>query len=76
MLKIIDFRNFPAVRFVHRSIYPNGYTPEQLNNYFKLNANVHNRELRDNLKIRVPLLRSALGQSCIHWYGRHFWNSL
>ena len=47
MLKIIDFRNVLAVRFVHRSIYPNEYTPEQLNNYFKLNADVHNRELSE-----------------------------
>ena len=76
MLKIDDFRKFLAVRFVHRSVYPNHDTPEQLKNYFNLNSNVTNRDLRDNLKIRVPLVRSALGQSCIHWYGGHFWNSL
>ena len=76
MLKIDDFRNFLAVRFVHRSVYPNEFTPEQLKTYFKLNVNVHNRVLRDNLKIRVPLLRSALGQTCINWYGGNFWNSL
>ena len=76
MLKIDDFRNFLAVRFVHRSVYPNEFTPEQLKKYFKLSVNVHNRVLRDNLKIRVPLLRSALGQTCINWYGGNFWNSL
>ena len=77
MLKIRDFRNFLAVRFVHRSVYPDENTPEQLQNYFTLNVNVHNREhMRDNLKIRVPFFRSALGQTCIHWYGGNFWNSL
>ena len=76
MLKIDDFRNFLAVRFVHRSVYPNEFTPDQLKTYFQLNINVHNRVLRDNLKIRVPLLRSALGQTCINWYGGNFWNSL
>ena len=41
-----------------------------------LNVDIHNRELRDKLKIRVPLLRSALGQTCIHWYGGNYWNNL
>ena len=76
ILKLDDFRKFLAVKFVHRSIYPDQYTPEQLKYYFTLNITIHNRSLRDNLKIRVPLLRSALGQTCIHWYGGNFWNCL
>ena len=74
--KLYDFRKFLAVKFVHRSIYSDQYTPEQLKCYFMLNVDIHNRELRDNLKIRVPLLKSALGQTCIHWYGGNYWNSL
>ena len=76
MLKLDDLRKFLAAKFVHRSVYPDQYTPDQLKYYFMLNISVHNRVLRDNLLIRVPLVRSALGQTCIHWYGGSFWNSL
>ena len=76
ILKINDLRNFLATKFVHRSIYPNEYTPEQLIDYFKLNIHFHNRDVRDKLKIRLPAVNSALGGTCLHWYGSFYWNNL
>ena len=76
MLKIPDLTNYLATKFVHRSIYPNVYTPQQLMYYFKLNIELHNRDLRDKLKIRLPIVKSALGGTCLHWYGSFYWNNL
>ena len=76
LLKVNDQTNFLATKFVHRSIYPNDYTPEQLSYYFKLNIDVHDRDVRDKLKIRLPQVKTALGGTCLHWYGSFYWNSL
>ena len=76
MLKVADLTNFLATKFVHRSIYPNEYTPQQLVYYFKLNIDFHDRDLRDKLKIRLPIVKSALGGTCLHWFGSFYWNNL
>ena len=76
LLKINDLTNFLATKFVHRSIYPNAYTPEQLSYYFKLNIDYHDRDVRDKLKIRLPVVKSVLGGTCFHWYGGFYWNNL
>ena len=52
--------NFQATKFVHRSIYPNAYTPEQLSYYFKLNIDYHDRDVRDKLKIRLPVVKKGI----------------
>ena len=68
--------NFQATKFVHRSIYPNAYTPEQLSYYFKLNIDYHDRDVRDKLEIRSPVVKSVSGETCLPWYGGFHWNNL
>ena len=60
LLKINNLANFLATKFVYRSIYPNAYTHEQLSYYFKLNIDYHDRDVRDKLKIRLPVVKSVL----------------
>ena len=40
---------------IHKSIYPDINTPVQLRNYFLLNADIHDRDVRDKLLIRLHL---------------------
>ena len=61
---------------IHKSIYPDINTPVQLRNYFLLNADIHDRDVRDKLLIRLPFARSALGQTSVNWYGSFYWNRI
>ena len=76
MLKLQDLTKFLASKLVHKSVYPNVHTPDQLITYFTLNSEMHNRNVRDKLLIRLPAVKSIFGQSCIHWFGAHFWNRI
>ena len=76
ILQIKDLRNFIACKLIHRSVYPDKNTPVQLLNHFTLNVNVHDRNLRDKLLIRMPFARSALGQTSVSWYGALYWNRI
>ena len=76
LLKLNDLTNFLAAKIVHRSVYPNENTPKQLCNYFVRNVHVHNREIRDKLLIRLPVVKSVFGQTCLHWYGASYWNKV
>ena len=76
LLQIKDLKNFVACKLIHRSVYPDYYTPAQLVNHFTLNINVHDRNIRDKLLIRLPFTRSALGQTSVSWFGAHYWNKI
>ena len=76
LLKVSDLTKFIASKIIHRSIYPNENTPVCLRNYFTLNVEVHDRDVRDKLIVRLPSVKSAFGQTCLHWYGAYFWNRI
>ena len=76
LLQIKDLKNFVACKLIHRSVYPDNNTPAQLVNHFTLNINVHDRNIRDKLLIRLPFTRSALGQTSVSWFGAHYWNKI
>ena len=76
LLKINDMTKFLAAKIVHRSVYTNDNTPEQLSEYFVMNVNVHNRNVRDKLLVRLPVVRTVFGQTCLHWYGAFYWNRI
>ena len=76
LLQLKDLTNFKAAKFVHRSIYPSIDTPVQLRNYFTLNVEIHDRNVRDKLLVRLPRVKTVFGQSSVHWYGAFFWNRL
>ena len=72
LLQLKDLTNFLAAKFVHKSIYPVVDTPNQLRRYFKLNVEIHDRNVRDKLLVRLPNVKTVFGQSCVHWYGAYF----
>ena len=76
LLQLNDLTKFIACKLIHRSVYPDANTPVQLINHFVLNANVHDRDVRDKLLIRLPFAKSALGQTSVHWYGSFYWNRI
>ena len=76
LLQLKDMTNFLASKLVHRSIYPVKDTPVQLKNYFTLNIEIHDRDVRDKLLVRLPYVKTVFGQSCIHWYGAYYWNRI
>ena len=76
ILKIEDMTKFLAIKFVHRYVYPDMYTPEQLKYYYTLNIDIHDVNVRNKLKVRLPGVNTVLGETCLHWYGGHYWNSL
>ena len=76
LLKMNDLNKFLAAKIVHRSVYPTDNTPEQLRNYFVLNVNVHDRDVRDKLLVRLPDIKSAFGEKCLHWFGAYYWNRI
>ena len=76
MLKFDDLKNVTACKFVHKSVYPDAETPVQVKNHFTLNSRVHDRDVRDKLKVRVPYVKRVFTESSIRWYGAYFWNSI
>ena len=76
LLQIQDLKNFIACKLIHRSVYPDKNTPIQLLTHFTLNVNVHERNVRDKLLIRMPFARSALGQTSVSCYGALYWNRI
>ena len=76
LLQVKDLTRFVACKLIHKSIYPDYNTPVQLRNYFLLNTDIHDRDVRDKLRIRLPFARSALGQTSVNWYGSYYWNRI
>ena len=76
LLQVKDLARFIACKLIHKSIYPDCNTPVQLRNYFLLNTDIHDRDVRDKLRIRLPFARSALGQTSVNWYGSFYWNRI
>ena len=35
-----------------------------------------NRNVRDKLLVRLPVVRTVFGQTCLHWYGAFYWNRI
>ena len=76
MLKIHDMKNFIAAKFVHKSIYSDTNTPEQLKNYFTLNTEIHEKDVRDKLQVRPQRFNLVFGTTCIQCYGGEYWNKI
>ena len=76
LLQVNDLTRFIACKIIRKSIYSDINTPAQLRNFFQLNVNIHDRDVRDKLLIRLPFARSALGQTSVKWYGSFYWNRI
>ena len=69
-------KNFIATKFVHKSIYSNCNTPNQLKSYFILNTSVHEKDVRDKLQVRPPRFNRVFGTTSVQSYGGEFWNKI
>ena len=76
ILKLCDMKNFIATKFVHKSIYSNCNTPNQLKSYFILNTSVHEKDVRDKLQVRPPRFNRVFGTTSVQSYGGEFWNKI
>ena len=77
LLKLIDQQKLLILQFVHRSVYPNHATPENVKNYCKRNTAVHNANTRDKLLLRPTIeIKTAMGATSIAWEDVSLWNKL
>ena len=72
IFKIDDINKYFTLVFIYKSL--NNLTYPQ--NYFHLNTEYHNFNLRNPLNIRAPRYRSKKRQSSPSYYGCSIWNSL
>ena len=74
LLKIEDMHQFVILQLVHKSLYGNDNTPETTKSYFHRIS--HRYDVRHNLLVNIPRVKSAIGSTGTYWFGAKIWNSL